>query len=519
MSVADDQLEARFQTALARSQRLSAALEGPGIMGRLARLPVAVRESILGALPLIDKARLCYHFEAWARPKQNPPISGVDHRILFWCCGRGFGKTFAGGSRVKRRVERGARSIAIVGPTLGDIQKYMLEGTDEAPGLLRLFHPSLRPVYKAQKGLVFFKLPPGVGGKPPIAYVNTAEKPEFRGPNLDTLWGDEFPQWRYLTTMWANIELATRARGVLPIEIILTSTPLGIRFLKQLVADEECITLFGATKENAANVDPRWLARMQRKLGGTRLGMQELEAAILGDNPDAMFASSVIDACRVESEPPLRVIISVDPAITEEGHSDETGILVMGDAPDGHMYVIADLSGKHAPEKWGKLVIDAYDKHQAVAVVCETNRGGNLVVANVRAAMERKRGGIAAASVKIEKVHASKGKMIRAEPVGALHERGFIHMVGVHKDVEGELTEWNPRMKGPSPNRLDALVWGAYWLGNLADDSEPAPDYAAGFKGLSEALGAAEQPTRRDAGPGLEALLGQLGQGGWGSTI
>jgi hypothetical protein len=87
-------------------------------------------------------------------------------------------------------------------------------------------------------------------------------------------------------------------------------------------------------------------------------------------------------------------------------------------------------------------------------------------------------------------VQASRGKRIRAEPVSALHEQGRLHFVGPLPNVENEITEWNPRLGGVSPNRLDALVWGCWYLARLDEDEAPAkPDPRVGFRGLAEVVG------------------------------
>jgi phage terminase large subunit-like protein len=56
-------------------------------------------------------------------------------------------------------------------------------------------------------------------------------------------------------------------------------------------------------------------------------------------------------------------------------------------------------------------------------------------------------------------VHASRGKVTRAEPIAALSEQHRIKFVGSFPKLEDELCEWTPGAKD-SPNRLDAFVWG-----------------------------------------------------------
>lgn len=509
----DHGFEKRFQARRLEALDFSRSLEGPSLMGRLARLPAPVRERVFARLSPLDRARIAYAWEVWARPKQNPDLDACPHRVLFWCSGRGFGKTLSGAQRFKQRHEKGARSGAIVGPTLRKIEQYMIEGTELAPGLLRIYHPSLRPTYLPHKARIDFKLPPGVGGRAPVAYVHSAEDRDFRGTNLDTVWGDEIAEWHYLEALWDNIELSTRARCAIPIEIILTSTPIRRRFIRELVEDPDVLTVFGKTRENKANNDPVWLARMERKLGGTRKGLEELEGEILADNPGALFKATKLDEDRVTKDrvpEGLRVVVAVDPGISVEKGVDPTGIVVVGEDPQtGHMYVLEDLTQDRRlqPEEWGSDVIKAYDRHGAVAIVAERNRGGDLVRANIRAVMREKRGGTAALAIPIEEVNASRGKYLRAEPVSALHEKGLIHLVGALRELEAELTEWSPDERAPSPNRLDAMVYGAYFLGRLANKEDPV-DYRAGFRGLEQQFAPpAAGQALRPSGP-LAPVLG-----------
>src|SRR6185369_14912855 len=104
----------------------------------------------------LELARLRYDWGSWARPKQDPDLSAVHHRLLFLLGGRGAGKTISGSNRIRRRVEAGARSIAIVGPTLRDIERYQIKGDGGGDGILTVFPPQKRPDYKPHKGMIFF---------------------------------------------------------------------------------------------------------------------------------------------------------------------------------------------------------------------------------------------------------------------------------------------------------------------------------------------------------------------------
>jgi phage terminase large subunit-like protein len=516
----DPNFEKRYQTAIARARDFSSRLRGPSPIERFARLPRARREEILGRFTSAQLARLRYEWAWRARPKQDPDLSAIAHRILFLLGGRGAGKTITGSHRIRRRVEAGARSLAIVGPTLRDIERYQIKGEGGSDGILTAFPPQKQPSYKAHKGLIFFhraqcrgcSSPERCGGA--IAYVNSAEDPEFRGPNLDTVWCDEPAKWRYLSTIWHNIELATRLRGPLPLEIVLTGTPLPLQLFRELIADEETVTILMSQTENASNLDPKYLERMRRKYGGTRLGRQELEGEILSDNPDALFQASILDATRVEFAPALEeVAVAVDPAIATNPENDETGILAGGRDAAGHIYVLADVSSRSRPEKWGGDVVKACTQHECDVVVCERNRGGDLVASNVRAEKRKASGEVASKAIRIVEVLATRGKAIRAEPVSALHDQGMIHIVGRMPELEAELTEWNPRIGGRSPNRLDALVWLVWHLARLGEDERPDPKVA--FTGLREAARKLEGPSPS----AVSGLVASLPRSAWGSKL
>lgn len=517
----DPDFEKRYQVAINGAREFSRGLEGPSLAERFAHLPPRTRQALLSHFGTLDLARLRHEWGLWARPKQNPDLSTIRHRIFFLLGGRGSGKTIAAAHRVRLRVEAGARSIAIVGPTLREIERYQIKGEGGSDGILTVFHPRIRPEYKPHKALVFFHRPSCSGCASAescagaVAYINSAEDPELRGPNLDTVWCDEPAKWRYLSSIWSNIEFATRRKGPVPLEIIMTGTPLPLQLFRELITDEETVTVLMSQMENASNLDPSYLARMQRKYGGTRLGRQEMEGEILSDNPDALFQASVLDATRVEMYPALEEIaVSVDPAIATNPDNDETGIIAGGRDAAGHIYILADATARSKPEKWGADVVTTCAQWQTDIVVGERNRGGDLVAANVRAARERKNGIMAAKGLKIVEVLATRGKYLRAEPVSALSDKGMIHIVGRMPELEAELTEWNPRIGGRSPNRLDALVWLVWYLARLGEEDKP--DYRRGFTGLTAAAAQLRAPASPRSAAGLAAALPRSG---WGSKL
>jgi phage terminase large subunit-like protein len=134
--------------------------------------------------------------------------------------------------------------------------------------------------------------------------------------------------------------------------------------------------------------------------------------------------------------------------------ADETGIIVAGKDADGHGYVLADASGRYAPTEWARTAIALYRQHKADRIVAEVNNGGDMVEATIR---------MLDPNVSYVKVHATRGKVIRAEPVAALYEQKRIHHVGAFPTLEDQMCAFAPDYDrvsaGFSPDRVDALVW------------------------------------------------------------
>ena len=147
---------------------------------------------------------------------------------------------------------------------------------------------------------------------------------------------------------------------------------------------------------------------------------------------------------------PLYIAIGVDPggALT---NSDATGIVVVGRDADRHYWVLESKEIRDLPGVWAREVCDLYKMYGAAVVVAERNYGGALVKATIQSVD---------AAVRVEEVYASKGKVVRAEPISALYEQGLVHHVGEHPTLEDELMMLDmnepPR---PSPNQADAAVW------------------------------------------------------------
>lgn len=73
-----------------------------------------------------------------------------------------------------------------------------------------------------------------------------------------------------------------------------------------------------------------------------------------------------------------RIVVAVDPAVSSNPDSDETGIIVVGmkEGVQKTAYVLEDLSLKATPFLWARRVVEAYHTFNADRVVAEVNQGG-----------------------------------------------------------------------------------------------------------------------------------------------
>jgi predicted phage terminase large subunit-like protein len=182
---------------------------------------------------------------------------------------------------------------------------------------------------------------------------------------------------------------------------------------------------------------------------GTRRGLQELYGEILEDSDAFLWSLDTIAEHRVRNRPELtRVVVAIDPAVTAHADSDETGIVVAGVDSGGDGYVLEDATMKGKPHEWASRAIQLYKAHGADRIVAEVNNGGDLVESVLRG-IDR--------NVSYKSVRATRGKVLRAEPVAALYEKGRVHHVGMLEQLENQMCGWQPGQ--PSPDRIDALVW------------------------------------------------------------
>lgn len=409
---------------------------------RTALLDAAARARFVGGLSATQIGMLEAEWRWWARPEQLPPPG--DWRVWLVMAGRGFGKTRTGAEWVRARAEAdGTARIALVGATMADVRRVMVEGPS---GLLTIGRAGRRP--KWEPSLAKLTWPNGAQAQG----YSAAEPDGLRGPQHDGAWADEIGKWEAGVAAWDNLMMTMRA-GPAP-RIVATTTPRAVPLIRRLIAAPGVAVTRGTTQANRAHLPTAFLSEMEATYAGTRLGRQEIGGELIDDVAGALWTRALIEGVRTRGHPPLvRVVVGVDPPAGDRG--DACGIVVAGRSADGRAHVIEDASVAHAlPQAWAAAVAGAAARHGADRVVAEANNGGAMVASVLRAAD---------AALPIALVHASQGKAARAEPVALLYEAGRVAHVGAFPALEDELcglvAGGGYAGPGRSPDRADALVW------------------------------------------------------------
>ncbi len=386
-----------------------------------------------------DAQALQYYWPFWARPEQLEPPGEWSYWLLQ--TGRGFGKTRTAAETVRTWVrEQRYKLLHLIGPTAADVRDTMIEGP---AGILAVSPDGERPDYESSKRKLTW--PNGA-----TALLFSAEEPDrLRGPQCEAAWCDELASWRRMDETWDMLQMGLRL-GQKP-RCIITTTPKPRALLKRLAEDPLCHVTRGSTYDNLANLAPSFAQTIIARYKDTRLGRQELHGEYLDDVEGALWQRPWIEDTRVTAAPGLkRIVVAIDPAATSGPDSDETGIVVAAQGTDARWYVLADRSCRLSPDGWGRAALSAYHEFEADRIVGEVNNGGEMVQHVLRTIDP---------TVPYTAVHASRGKLVRAEPIAALYEQGRVSHVGQFAELEDQLCMYTGEPNEKSPDRMDALVW------------------------------------------------------------
>ena len=314
--------------------------------------------------------------------------------------------------------------VGIIAPTFADARDVCVEGES---GLLRILPTSCIAAWHRSTGdLLLFN-----GSR---VKLFSADQPErLRGPQHHRVWCDELGAWpsrAAFDQLWFGLRLGADPR------VVITTTPRNTDLIRELLEREDVWVTRGKTMDNAAHLAPRVLEQLTERYAGTRLGRQELDAELLTDTEGALWQRDLLERCRVEKVPELRrIVVAIDPAMSNNAGSDETGIVAAGRGVDGLIYVLTDWSGRYSPEGWAERAVRLYQDMRAQMIVAEVNAGGDLVERILRQV---------APQVLFKPVRALRGKAERALPVAALYEQGKVKHVGVLGMLEDQMCRFAP---------------------------------------------------------------------------
>lgn len=382
-------------------------------------------------------------------------------RVWLLLAGRGFGKTRTAAEACKEyaMTHPGGRTL-VAAPTFADARDICFEGES---GLVSKIPKNFVKDWNRSIGELILV------NDHRFDLLSADEPDRVRGRQYHRAWADELASFKGKASgkrdatggavpgtpdqMFNQIRLATR----LPPDprIIITTTPRPLKLLKSLIANPRTVVTRGSTYENAKNLAGAALQDWLELYEGTRLGQQELHAEILEEIEGALWTRLMLEDARLDprkAELPKfrRVVVAIDPAVTANPRSSETGIIAAGLTGNGRAIVLEDGSGKYSPDQWAQKALQMYERWDASRIVGEQNQGGDMVEATLRSK---------APNVSYRHVNATKGKIVRAEPVAHLYERKLVDHWGPFPLLEDQLCSFTGQDSEESPDRMDAMVW------------------------------------------------------------
>ena len=217
---------------------------------------------------------------------------------------------------------------------------------------------------------------------------------------------------------------------------------------------DDTLYIYTSYKDNIVNLHQSFINKAEQTRQANPARFDHIYMGIpIKNNPNALWVrDTMIAPYRTDDKPDFRrIVIGVDPSVgSAKGEQDECGIIIAGVDHNGHFYVLEDASASLSPRDWGRTVAGKYRDYRADKIIAEVNNGGQMVEDTIRNVAE---------NAPVKQVHATRGKLLRAEPIAALYEEGRVHHVGKFAELEAEMCSYTGSANQKSPNRLDALVW------------------------------------------------------------
>jgi phage terminase large subunit-like protein len=365
---------------------------------------------------------------------------------------------------IRRPKSRGLVSA----PTFGDVRDTCAEGESGLIRILEEYNMLPRDGYNRSMGDIRLR------NGSQIKLISGEKPARFRGPQFHYAWLDELATFNK-PEAFDQARIIMRLPGEKP-QMLVTTTPQNVPLITNLTNFQGngtapgVVISRGKTGDNLANLAEDYLEELELMYGGTRLWRQEILGELLEDVPGALWIAANI----LHEDAPLewkRKLVAVDPAVTNTEDSDETGIIVAGQALDNRLGVIADYTTKDSIFGYAKRVLEAFRIHNCDLIVYEDNQGGTAVAEIIHSIDPY---------APVKPVTAYIGKKLRAAPIAALYEQHKVFHVKQRDDsghevkhlakLEDQMLSWSPVDKD-SPDRLDAMVHGLTELAGTSKGS------------------------------------------------
>lgn len=404
-------------------------------------------------------------FKLTERQREANRLLGDGQRHTLLRGGSRSGKTYVGTRMLVVRALKTARTRHAVF-RLHANSVWPSIGMDTLPSVVRNEWPKLWPLIEPKKQDGYFLFPNGseiwLGGLDDKARVD-----KVLGREYATIYLNEASQIPYSSALVALTRLAQKS--ALTQKAIYDLNPTGTGHWTNLLFHESRDPVSGAPilnpedyasiqmnpGDNAANLDPAYIRSLEA------LPEKQRKRFLLGEYvteiEGALWTLDSIERGRVHEAPDLeRVVVAVDPSGAkgpEDYRSDEIGIAVAGKA-GRHGYLLADRTQRGSPRQWATAAINAFHEFKADTIIAESNFGGAMVESTIKNVDPQ---------VPVRLVTASRGKVVRAEPIAALYEgeEPQVHHVGRFPELEEQLCNFSTSgyMGSRSPDRADAGVW------------------------------------------------------------
>lgn len=385
-------------------------------------------------------------------------LNKFEHALLFG--GSRSGKTFISLRNVILRGMKKTSTHLVTRLHFNDAKRAIYYKT--FPDVVKMCFPGVKFHWNKQDWFVSFDSVEGGESRIWLGGISDERRSEkILGNEYSTIFANEASQIPYESIIVLRSRLAENVG--LPIKFYYDLNPVGKKhwsyqeFVEGLIPGEKIKTTLDCgysilnPYDNIENLPPAYLKLLEsfprrqkdRFLNGKYLS--EVEGALWTDQ-------MVTDALALQVGEPTMTVVAIDPAVTSNSKSDETGIIVASKDDNERGIIHDDLSGKYKTGIWAQAAVNAYHRYDANCIVAEVNQGGDLVEDAIKNIDK---------NIKVIKVRASKGKFARAEPVSQLYEEEQLRVKHAKRmpELEEQLTEYVPATSKKSPDRLDALVW------------------------------------------------------------